>query len=137
MNADVRRTLETAQRAVLCLNTADTNMVRLRTYVFALLEEADTAIRYRYPDLTLAYLRRSERLVESLDRTRLCAPDHLHLAVRALRDARQMVQAAVPDLPAVAEVNLDSVVERLVAEAYRERLLKSVRDDRPAPGWRP
>ena len=51
MNPEILHALETAERAVLCLNTVETDMVRLRSYAAAVLEEAATAVVYRYPEL--------------------------------------------------------------------------------------
>jgi|GEM_PF-5265251 len=51
MQSDVLNALKMAERAVLCLNTVETDMVRLRSYAAAVLEEAATAVVYRYPEL--------------------------------------------------------------------------------------
>ena len=63
MNPEILHALKMAERAVLCLNTIETDMVRLRAYAAALLEEAATAVVYRYPELALAYILQAERLI--------------------------------------------------------------------------
>jgi hypothetical protein len=120
-NPDVTQALRRAEGAVMCIDTAHTDIVRLRAYAAALLTEAGTALAYGYPDLALACVRRAERIVQGLGPARLCRPERdLPKAVRALRDVRLLVRTAYPDVPAASEVNLDSVLERLVAEVPRE-----------------
>ena len=120
-NPDVTQALRRAESAVMCIDTTHTGVVRLRSYAAALLTEAGTTLTYRYPDLALAYVRRAERFMQGLDTARLCKPKRdLPKAMRALRDVRLLIQTAYPDVPAAGEVNLDSVLERLVAEALLE-----------------
>ena len=131
MQSDVLKALKMAERAVLCLNTVETDMVRLRAYVAALLEEAATAVLYRYPELALAYILQAERLIEGLDTTRLATSNRQILLVRrALRDAGLTLKTVWPDLPAIAGVTLDSVLERLIADARNEITLNVVREQK-------
>jgi hypothetical protein len=121
MNPDVTQALRRAEGAVMCIDTVQADMVRLRAYAVALLTEAGSALACRYPDLALTYVWKADRLVQGLDTARLCkAGRDLPKALKALRDVRLLIRTAYPDVPVAGAVTLDSVLERLVAEVPRE-----------------
>ncbi len=115
---DLNAAIRAAQGALMCVDTVQVKAVRLRNAGNGLLEEARTALSFRYPDLALAYIRKAEALLQAVDRSAFCVPEvQFPPALRALRDARRLLMEAYPGLPAVGHLTGDTVLERLLADA--------------------